>query len=186
MQRKYFLGAAVTLLLLAAACSSYNQESSSPPPASASPAQTTSAQASAQPDSCASTPAALPSVIAGVPTVPAGVQQVATPSGLRYVDIAAGNGDTAKAGQTATVNYTGWLPDGKKFDSSVDRGQPFSFPLGGGQVIKGWDEGVSNMHVGGERLLIVPPSLGYGSKGAGGVIPPCATLIFDVKLLGVK
>ena len=96
-----------------------------------------------------------------------------------------GAGATAVAGKTVKVHYTGWLTNGKKFDSSVDRGQPFSFSLGGGQVIKGWDEGVAGMKVGGKRQLKIPPDLGYGSRGAGGVIPPNATLIFDVELLDV-
>ena len=110
-----------------------------------------------------------------------------TPSGAEYWDITTGTGATASAGKTVTVHYTGWLAkDGKKFDSSVDRGQPFMFSLGAGQVIKGWDEGVSGMKVGGKRQLRIPPELGYGARGAGGVIPPNATLIFDVELLGVK
>jgi FKBP-type peptidyl-prolyl cis-trans isomerase FkpA len=111
-----------------------------------------------------------------------------TPSGAEYWDITAGTGATASAGKTVTVHYTGWLAkDGKKFDSSVDRGQPFMFQLGAGQVIKGWDEGVSGMKIGGKRQLRIPPELGYGARGAGGgVIPPNATLIFDVELLGVK
>jgi len=109
-----------------------------------------------------------------------------TPDGLQYWDIKTGTGDTAKSGQTVTVHYTGWLTDGKKFDSSVDRGQPFQFSLGAGQVIKGWDEGVAGMKVGGKRQLRIPPDLGYGSRGAGGAIPPNAALIFDVELLGVK
>jgi FKBP-type peptidyl-prolyl cis-trans isomerase FkpA len=108
-----------------------------------------------------------------------------TKSGLEYWDIKAGTGDTAVAGKMVRVHYTGWLTDGKKFDSSVDRGQPFAFPLGGGQVIKGWDEGVAGMKVGGKRQLRIPPELGYGPRGAGGVIPPNATLIFDVELIGV-
>ncbi len=113
-------------------------------------------------------------------------QQVTTPSGLKYVDQVAGTGDVAVAGKTVSVHYTGWLENGKKFDSSVDRGQPFSFPLGAGRVIKGWDEGVQGMKVGGKRKLTIPSDLGYGSRGAGGVIPPNATLIFDVELLGVR
>ena len=113
-------------------------------------------------------------------------QQVTTSSGLKYVDQVVGTGDAAVAGKTASVHYTGWLENGKKFDSSVDRGQPFSFPLGAGRVIKGWDEGVEGMKVGGKRKLTIPSELGYGPRGAGGVIPPNATLIFDVELVGVR
>ena len=116
---------------------------------------------------------------------------ITTPSGLQYEDTATGNGDTARAGQQVNVHYTGWLHDpsrpdgrGRKFDSSKDRGQPFSFGLGAGQVIGGWDEGVQGMKVGGTRLLLIPPALGYGARGAGGVIPPNATLLFEVELLG--
>jgi FKBP-type peptidyl-prolyl cis-trans isomerase FkpA len=109
-----------------------------------------------------------------------------TASGLKYEDIKQGDGDVATAGKTVSVHYTGWLTDGKKFDSSKDRGQPFDFPLGGGRVIKGWDEGVQGMKVGGVRKLTIPPNLGYGSRGAGGVIPPDATLIFEVELLKVR
>jgi peptidylprolyl isomerase len=116
--------------------------------------------------------------------------EVTTPSGLRIIDVKRGTGPVPHAGQTVTVNYTGWLfvdgKKGKKFDSSLDRGEPFSFTLGQGQVIKGWDEGLATMHVGGKRTLIIPPDLGYGASGAGGVIPPGATLVFDVDLLGVK
>src|SRR5574339_924278 len=109
-------------------------------------------------------------------------REVTTSSGLKYVDQVVGTGDVAVAGKTASVHYTGWLENGKQFDSSVDRGQPFSFPLGGGRVIKGWDEGVQGMKVGGKRKLTIPSDLGYGSRGAGGVIPANATLIFDVEL----
>ena len=109
-----------------------------------------------------------------------------TPSGLQYWDIVAGTGATAVAGSQVSVHYTGWLSSGEKFDSSVDRGEPFLFPLGAGQVIKGWDEGVAGMKVGGKRQLRIPPELGYGAHGAGGVIPPNATLIFDVELLQVS
>lgn len=108
-----------------------------------------------------------------------------TDSGLKYEDLTAGDGDTAQAGHTVTVHYTGWLEDGTKFDSSKDRDQPFQFALGAGQVIRGWDEGVTGMCVGGQRKLTIPHQLGYGAQGAGGVIPPNATLIFDVELLGV-
>ncbi|AUT02581.1 peptidylprolyl isomerase [Nostoc sp. CENA543] len=111
---------------------------------------------------------------------------VTTPSGLKYVELEEGTGATPEKGQTVTVHYTGTLTDGTKFDSSRDRNRPFSFIIGVGQVIQGWDEGLSTMKVGGRRQLIIPPELGYGSRGAGGVIPPNATLLFDVELLGVK
>jgi peptidylprolyl isomerase len=107
-----------------------------------------------------------------------------TPSGLKYVDLVEGTGDSPKQGQTVTVHYTGTLETGKKFDSSRDRGQPFQFAIGVGQVIKGWDEGVGSMKVGGRRQLIIPPDLGYGARGIG-PIPPNATLVFDVELLGI-
>jgi FKBP-type peptidyl-prolyl cis-trans isomerase len=110
---------------------------------------------------------------------------VTTASGLKYWDTKAGTGATAENGKTVRVHYTGWLTNGTKFDSSVDRGQPFSFTLGKGMVIKGWDQGVAGMKVGGKRRLEIPPDLGYGPRGAGGVIPPNATLIFDVELLEV-
>jgi peptidylprolyl isomerase len=110
-----------------------------------------------------------------------------TSSGLGYVNLKVGTGAKPEKGQICVVHYTGWLTDGKKFDSSVDRGKPFQFPIGRGRVIKGWDEGVSTMKVGGKRKLIIPPHLGYGNRGAGGgVIPPDATLIFEVELLEIK
>jgi len=114
------------------------------------------------------------------------VKMEKTASGLEYTDVVVGQGNTPKAGQTVVVHYTGWLMDGKKFDSSRDRNQPFTFVLGKGQVIKGWDEGLSTMKVGGRRTLIIPPGLAYGAGGAGGVIPPNATLKFDVELLDVQ
>ena len=104
---------------------------------------------------------------------------------LQIEDLVVGTGAEATSGQNVDVHYTGWLTDGQKFDSSVDRGRPFSFPLGGGRVIKGWDQGVVGMRVGGKRRLTIPPHLGYGVRGAGSVIPPNATLVFEVELLGV-
>ena len=116
-------------------------------------------------------------------------KRMTTPSGLTIIDVKEGTG-ASPAGKTAVVHYTGWLYDNgaksKKFDSSVDRGQPFEFPVGQGRVIKGWDEGVATMKVGGKRTLIIPPNLGYGARGAGGVIPPNATLMFEVELLGLE
>jgi peptidylprolyl isomerase len=117
-------------------------------------------------------------------------KMVKTTSGLQYEDTLVGAGAQPKTGQTCVMHYTGWLWEnnakGKKFDSSVDRGQPFEFPLGVGRVIKGWDEGVSTMKVGGKRTLLIPPQLAYGSRGAGSAVPPNATLLFEVELLGVK
>lgn len=119
-----------------------------------------------------------PPPVSATPTV--------TASGLKVIDIQEGTGAVAQAGRAVTVHYTGWLTDGKKFDSSLDRGQPFAFVLGQGRVIKGWDEGVAGMKVGGKRRLIIPPALGYGDRGSPPVIPPGAELIFDVELLDVK
>ena len=117
-------------------------------------------------------------------------QPVTTPSGLQYIDTKVGTGASPKTGQTCVMHYTGWLYEngkkGAKFDSSLDHGEPFEFKIGMHQVIAGWDEGVATMKVGGKRTLIIPPELGYGARGAGGVIPPNATLMFDVELLGIK
>ena len=110
--------------------------------------------------------------------------EVTTASGLQYIDLVIGTGAIAEAGKTVTVHYTGWLENGKKFDSSVDRGQPFSFPLGAGRVIKGWDEGVKGMRVGGKRKLTIPAKLGYGAQGAGGVIPPSCDVDFRRRIAG--
>jgi peptidylprolyl isomerase len=107
-------------------------------------------------------------------------------SGLQYEELAEGTGERPNRGQSVTVHYTGWLTNGKKFDSSVDRGQPFVFTLGVGQVIKGWDEGVATMKVGGKRKLLIPPQLGYGARGAGGVIPANADLVFEVELISFR
>lgn len=107
-------------------------------------------------------------------------------TGLKFQDVRKGDGPRPRQGQTVVVHYTGWLTNGQKFDSSVDRGQPFEFVLGAGNVIKGWDEGVKGMHIGGQRRLLIPPQLGYGAQGAGDAIPPNSKLLFDVQLLGVK
>jgi peptidylprolyl isomerase len=137
---------------------------------------------------------AVPTLLGAGAAAPASAQTpgktMTTASGLKITDTQDGTGASPKPGQTCVMHYTGWLyvngAKGQKFDSSVDRGQPFEFRIGVGQVIKGWDEGVATMKVGGKRTLIIPPELGYGARGAGGVIPPNATLIFDVELLGVK
>jgi peptidylprolyl isomerase len=147
---------------------------------------------------CAATAFALVSYITAVavlaPVSPAMAQAagkiMTTASGLKIEDSTVGTGATPTKGQICVMHYTGWLYEngvkGKKFDSSVDRNEPFEFPIGKGRVIAGWDEGVSTMQVGGKRTLIIPPALGYGARGAGGVIPPNATLLFEVELLGVK
>lgn len=121
----------------------------------------------------------------GPPPLPAMVQWHTVPSGLRYAEMVVGNGALPRDGQTAVVHFTGWLDDGMQFDSSIDRRKPFGFKLGAGQVVKGWDEGVRGMRVGGKRRLIVPPALGYGSQGLSGRIPPNATLTFDIELLRI-
>lgn len=121
-----------------------------------------------------------------LPGIPTTMEKQVTHSGLGYIDEVVGTGAQPQTGNKVTVHYTGYLTDGKKFDSSVDRNQPFTFVIGYGQVIKGWDEGVATMKVGGKRKLIIPSQLGYGTRGAGGVIPPNAELIFDVELLEVK
>ena len=133
------------------------------------------------------TPMAMPKLVLAQT---AGKKPMTTASGLQIIDSKEGTGATPKAGQTCVMHYTGWLYEngqkGKKFDSSVDRNEPFEFPIGQRRVIAGWDEGVGSMKVGGKRTLIIPPELGYGARGAGGVIPPNATLMFDVELLAVK
>jgi FKBP-type peptidyl-prolyl cis-trans isomerase len=132
------------------------------------------------------TPAAIAAPTNTAQTLNTMTDLTTTASGLKYRDIKEGDGATPKTGQTVVVHYTGTLEDGTKFDSSRDRNSPFSFKLGVGQVIKGWDEGLSTMRVGGRRTLVIPPDLGYGARGAGGVIPPNATLIFDVELLRIS
>ena len=129
---------------------------------------------------------AVPSTPAPKPATAAPSKPVAEVTELKMEDTKVGTGAVAEIGKSVSVHYTGWLTNGTKFDSSKDRNEPFTFPLGGGQVIKGWDQGVAGMKVGGVRKLTIPPSLGYGERGAGGVIPPNATLVFEVELLGVN
>ena len=126
-----------------------------------------------------------PQATGGPPPLPAMVQWHTTPSGVQYVDLLSGSGAEPHDGQTVIVHFTGWLADGTQFDSSRVRGKPFGFQLGSRQVIKGWDEGVRGLRVGGKRRLIVPPALGYGPRGLGGIVPPDATLTFDIELLRV-
>lgn len=153
---------------------------------SAEPSNTPAAGQSSQP-SASQQPSSEPPASTDHPTPTTGKKAHTTASGLKYFDLKAGTGASPHSGQSVTVHYTGWLTNGSKFDSSVDRGQPFTFTIGQGQVIPGWDEGVMSMKVGGKRQLVIPPSLGYGERGTpGGPIPPNATLIFDVELLGVQ
>lgn len=168
--QRILIGIGIALVVLVAAYFAYTSLQASRQ-ASAQPTQQTAQNAAAN---------------QGPPALPAGVQPVTTTSGLQYVDITVGSGAEAKTGDNVSVQYTGWLTDGTKFDSSVDRGQPFQFVLGGGNVIKGWDEGVAGMKVGGKRRLTIPPALGYGENGYPPVIPANATLIFDVELVGVN
>lgn len=175
----------IVALFLSAACggsgNSGGNQSGAPSPAANQNGGITPA-----PVGCSATPALVPATIPGVPTVPPAAQKVTTTDGLQYIELASGSGPQAQAGHMVSVHYTGWLPNGTKFDSSRDRNQPFSFTLGAGQVIKGWDEGVAGMHVGEQRRLIVPPNLAYGPQSVGAQIPLCATLIFDVELLSVS
>lgn len=162
--------------LLAAACST---------PAAPAATPTTAAKAAATPATAAKAAAPAASPKAASPEAKNAVSNPA-PSGLQIEDVVVGTGPSPARGQTAVVHYTGWLTDGTKFDSSLDRKQPFEFRVGAGQVIRGWDEGVATMKVGGKRRLTIPAELGYGARGAGGVIPPNATLVFEVELLDLK
>ncbi len=164
---------ALTCAVLLAGCNETAQQSGS---ASTTTTQTTPA----------TTPAATTPAAGDAAAQAAGGKVHKLASGLQYEDMVVGSGKMADPGMNVSVHYTGWLTDGTKFDSSVDRGQPFQFQLGAGQVIRGWDEGVKGMRIGGKRKLTIPPDMGYGASGAGGVIPPNATLVFDVELLDVK
>lgn len=177
MKRTPFVVAAA--LFAIAACKSPSAET----PKASEPAAAAAPQDKAAP---AAVPAAEKKEVPVAANLTAGASAVTTPSGLKYEDMKVGEGAAPAVGQRVKVHYTGWLTDGKKFDSSVDRGQPFTFALGRGMVIKGWDEGVASMKIGGKRKLFIPPELGYGARGAGGVIPPNATLVFEVELLGAE
>jgi FKBP-type peptidyl-prolyl cis-trans isomerase len=169
--------AALAAILLLAGCQQGGKESSTTGTSTGTSTESTPAPAAPQESTAMST----------TPAGPGGsADTITTSSGLKYVEVALGDGAVAEAGMNVSVHYTGWLTDGSKFDSSLDRGQPFSFPLGGGRVIRGWDEGVKGMRVGGTRKLIIPSELGYGERGSPPVIPPRATLIFEVKLLGLQ
>jgi FKBP-type peptidyl-prolyl cis-trans isomerase len=176
--------AAAGLVVLLAACG--NQAATTPPADGATAPAAGAATAPAAGEAATAPAAAAGGQAPAAPTQVEEGQYTTTDSGLRYYDLQAGSGATAQAGQQVRVHYTGWLTDGTKFDSSLDRGEPFEFGLGQGQVIAGWDEGVAGMQVGGRRQLVIPPELGYGAGGAGGVIPPNATLIFEVELLDVQ
>jgi peptidylprolyl isomerase len=181
---------AIALLCVAAGCKKNADGTVSAPPAAtsttttSSTTTTTAGPATAAP--AAAAPAATTTTTTTTTTAAPDLKTVTAASGLKYQDVAVGTGPSPQAGDTVTVNYTGTLDDGTKFDSSIDRGTPFDFTIGVGQVIKGWDEGVMSMKVGGKRNLIIPSDLGYGATGAGGVIPPNATLHFYVELLGIK
>ena len=166
---------AAALALSFMACSGKTDESTAPSDTAATPQEETSA---------VSAPAAEQGAGPDTFAMPTNLQT--TPSGLQYAIDQPGTGPKPQARQTVTVHYTGWLTDGTKFDSSRDRGEPFQFVIGQGSVIQGWDEGVADMKVGEKRTLVIPPALGYGEQGAGGAIPPNATLVFKVELLGVE
>ena len=161
------------------------QQSSTNTTTTGSTSTTTATSAPPTGSGAATTPPSGGATGGSMSAAPAG-QEVTMPSGLKYQDVKVGDGAVAEQGSAVTVDYTGWLTDGTKFDSSKDHGQPFQFQIGAGQVIRGWDEGVKGMRVGGVRRLTIPPDLGYGAQGAGGVIPPNATLVFEVELHGVK
>jgi FKBP-type peptidyl-prolyl cis-trans isomerase len=173
--------AALTVIVLAG-CQQSSTESAAP----ASTGSTTTGAAQGTSGTTSTTNTKTTTTSSSATSVTTSSQEITMPSGLKYEELKVGDGAVAETGTTVSVHYTGWLTNGTKFDSSLDRGQPFSFRLGTGQVIRGWDEGVKGMRVGGKRKLTIPPDLGYGEAGAGGVIPPNATLLFEVELLGVR
>ena len=180
MMRVIALLVALVLALVVCGCKAQQPETATPPTETVAPdAESTESE------SPGAAKEADPLDAARKLGTPTENEVVAMDSGLEYIDVKVGEGAEAEAGQTVSVHYTGWLVNGTKFDSSVDRGQPFEFPLGGGRVIKGWDEGVAGMKIGGVRKLIIPSDMGYGSRDAG-PIPPDSTLLFEVELLGVK
>jgi FKBP-type peptidyl-prolyl cis-trans isomerase FkpA len=192
LRSKSMIAAAAATLIALAACSSKQNEPTAAAP-EAPPDTGHPAAADAAPAQAADASAAAVASGTADASASSSSSNTAAPMTLQSTDIKVGTGPVIKAGQTAVVHYTGWLyseaaPEkkGEKFDSSRDRGMPFNFPLGAGQVIQGWDQGVAGMQVGGQRRLVIPPDLGYGASGAGGVIPPNATLVFDVELLGIK
>jgi len=179
---RFTKGLAVVISLALAGC---HHEGAAVSAGADSGTSSTSSSASG-PSSSSTSSSSSSSMSTGASVTSSAAQEVTMPSGLKYQDLKVGDGAVAENGTTVSVHYTGWLTDGTKFDSSVDRGQPFSFHLGAGQVIRGWDEGVRGMRVGGKRKLTIPPDLGYGAAGTpGGPIPPNATLIFDVELKDV-
>jgi FKBP-type peptidyl-prolyl cis-trans isomerase FkpA len=190
------MAAASAVLLALVACSSKQQESGEAANAQPAPADTGHpAAADVAPDTAAAANSAAPADSTGTAASASSPPPTAAtaPMKLESTDLKKGTGPAIKAGQTAVVQYTGWLYSdaaaehkGQKFDSSRDRSEPFSFPLGGGHVIQGWDEGVVGMQAGGQRRLVIPPEMGYGAAGAGGVIPPNATLVFDVELVSIQ
>jgi FKBP-type peptidyl-prolyl cis-trans isomerase len=177
MKRMVSGGLMVLVAWLAVGCN--QSEKSTTESSSMSSSSSTTPSVSATDTAAATTPAATEMPSGGGP-------ETSLPGGLKYVDLKVGDGDIATDGQMASVHYTGWLTNGTKFDSSVDRGTPFSFRLGSGGVIKGWDEGVKGMRVGGKRKLTIPPDMGYGASGYPPTIPPNSTLVFEVELLGLQ